>query len=147
MRLLKSTIVVLASASLLVAQVGCTSTKDLFTSTQFDQAALNTDKKVKADSLALLDRAKNSAPYSGVSADVDQLMQKIDTAITSERARTKNLPTVGQWKEIKTQLSKLFAQWKTKGSLSPALVDQYKTQVTEMFDVLIKNEESKRKQS
>jgi hypothetical protein len=146
MRLLKNTCVVLASAALLFAQFGCpATTKELLATTQFDQHALSTDKKIKADSLALLDRAKNRAPYSGVAADVDQLMQKIDNAITSEQARTKNAPTVGQWKEIKAQLGKLFGQWKTKGSFSPAFVDQYKTQVVELFDTLIKTEEDKRK--
>jgi hypothetical protein len=145
MRLLKNTCAVLAFAALLFGQFGCSTTKELMSSIQFDQSALNTDKKIKTDSLALLDRAKDRAPYSGVSADVDQLMQKIDKAITSEQARTKNVPTVEQWKAIKAQLTKLFDQWKTKGSFSPAFVDQYKTQVTELFDTLIKTEEDKQK--
>ena len=145
MRLLKNACVVLACASLLFAQFGCSSTKELMSTTHIRPERLNTDKKVKADSLALLDRAKNRAPYSGVAADVDQLMQKIDKAITSEQARTKNVPTVAQWKTIKAQLSKLFDQWKTKDSLSPAFVDQSKTQVAELFDTLIKTEEDKQK--
>lgn len=145
MRLLKNTCVLLASAALLFGQFGCESTKDLVGTIQFSQSALNTDKKIKADSLALFDRAKNRAPYSGVAADVDQLMQKIDQAIASEQARTKNVPTIEQWKKIKAQLSQLFGEWKTKGSFSPAFVDQYKTQITEMFDALIKTEEDKRK--
>jgi hypothetical protein len=138
--------VVLASAALLFAQFGCpATTKDLLATTQFSQSALNADKKIKADSLALLDRARNRAPYSGAAADVDQLMQKIDKTIASEELRTKNAPTIAQWKEIKAQLGKLFGEWKTKGSFSPAFVDQYKTQVTELFDTLIKTEEDKRK--
>lgn len=145
MRLLKNTCVVLASAALLFGQFGCSPTKELLATIQFSQSALNTDKKIKADSLALFDRAKNRAPYSGVAADVDQLMQKIDQAIASEQARTKNVPTIEQWKKIKAQLSQLFGEWKTKGSFSPAFVDQYKTQITEMFDALIKTEEDKRK--
>jgi hypothetical protein len=145
MRLLKNTCVVLTSAALLFGQFGCPSTKDLLATTQFSQSALSTDKKLKADSLALFDRARNRAPYSGVAADVDQLMQKIDRAIANEELRKKNVPTIEQWKKIKTQLSQLFDQWKTKGSFSPAFVDQYKTQITEMFDPLIKTEEDKRK--
>jgi hypothetical protein len=145
MRLLKDTCVVLATAALLFGQFGCESPKDLLSTIQFSQSALNTDKKIKADSLALLDRAKNRAPYSGVAADVDQLMQKIDNAITSEQARTKNVPTIEQWKKIKAQLSQLFDQWKTKGSFSPAFVDQAKTLITELFDTLIKTEADKRK--
>jgi hypothetical protein len=145
MRLLKNTCAVLASAALLFGQFGCSPTKDLVTTIQFSQSALNTDKKIKADSLALFDRAKDRAPYSGVAADVDQLMQKIDRAIATEELRKKNVSTIEQWKKIKAQLSQLFDQWKSKGSFSPAFVDQYKTQITEMFDTLIKTEEDKRK--
>ena len=70
-------------------------------------------------------------------------MKKVDAAITAEQARTKNLPTVEQWKKVKAQLSNLFGLWKTKGSLSPAFVDDAKTQVSSLFDILIKTENDK----
>ncbi|PZR73690.1 MAG: hypothetical protein DLM73_10050 [Chthoniobacterales bacterium] len=143
MRSLKNVCVVLACASLLAGQFGCNTTKSLLSSTKFDQAASNTDKAIKASSLALIGRAKNSAPYTGVSADVDSLMQKIDAAISSEQQRTQNIPTVEQWKKIKTQLSNLFNLWKKKGTLSPAFVDDAKGQVSGLFDILIKTENDK----
>jgi hypothetical protein len=147
MRPFKITCAVLASATLLLGQVGCSTTESLLSSTQFNQSAYNTDKEIKTDSLALIDRAKNSAPYSGVAAEVDQLMQKVDQAISSEQSRTKNAPTVGQWKKIKTQLSSFFAMWKTKGSLSPAFVEDARTQAGNLFDILIKTEDAKRQRS
>lgn len=144
MRPLKITCAVLACALLLFGQFGCKTTESLLSSTQFSQSAYNTDKEIKTDSLALVDRAKNRAPYSGVATDVDQLMQKVDQAISSEQGRTKNAPTVGQWKKIKAQLSSFFEMWKTKGALSPAFVEDAKTQVGSLFDILIKTEDAKR---
>ncbi len=147
MRTLKITCAVLAGATLLFGQFGCSTTESLLSSTQFSQSAYNTDKEIKADALALVDRAKNRAPYSGAAADVDQLMQKVDQAISSEQSRTKNAPTVGQWKKIKTQLSSFFEMWKTKGAPSPAFVEDAKTQVGSLFDILIKTEDAKRQGS
>ena len=145
MRTLRNVCVVLACASLLLGQFACKTTESLLSSTQFSESAYNTDKKLKADSLALIDRAKNKAPYTSVAEDVNGLMNKIDDTIATEQQRKKNAPTVAQWKKIKAQLTSLFNTWKTKGSFSPAFVDQYKTQVTELFDTLIKTEEDKRK--
>lgn len=147
MRPLKITCAVLACAALLFGQVACSTTESLLSSTQFSQSAYSTDKEIKADSLALIDRAKNRAPYSGVAADVDQLMQKVDQAIISEQGRTQNAPTVGQWKKVKTELSSFFEMWKTKGSLSPAFVDDARTQVGSLFDILIQTEDAKRQRS
>lgn len=147
MRALKTICAVLACASLLFGPFGCKTTESLMSSTQFSQSAYNTDKEIKADALALVDRAKNRAPYSGVATDADQLMQKVDQAINSEQGRTKNAPTVGQWKKLKTQLSSFFAMWKSKGALSPAFVEDAKTQVGSLFDILIKTEDAKRPSS
>jgi hypothetical protein len=71
-------------------------------------------------------------------------MQKIDNAIGTEKVRTKNAPTVAQWQTIKSQLSHFFDLWKTKGTLSPAFVDEGKKQVSTLFDTLIATEEDKR---
>ena len=147
MRTLKNACVVLASASLLFGQLGCKTTASLLSSTQFSESANKTDKEIKAESLALINRAKGQAPYPGVAADVDQLMKKIDQAISSEQGRTKNGPTVAQWKKIKAQLSSFFDLWKTKGSLSPAFVDDASSQVGGLFDILIKTENDKRTHS
>lgn len=147
MRPLKILCAVLACATLFFGQAGCSTTESLLSSTQFSQSAYNTDKEIKADALALVDRAKNRAPYSGVAADADQLMQKVDQAISSEQSRTKNAPTVGQWKKIKSQLSGFFEMWKTKGSLPPAFVEDAATQFGSLFDILIKTEDAKRQRS
>jgi hypothetical protein len=144
MRSLKNICAVLACASLLFGPLGCKTTEVLTSSTQFSQSAYNTDKQIKADALALLDRAQGSAPYTGAAADVDKLMQKIDAAISSEQARKSNSPTVKQWQKVKTQLSSLFDMWKSKGSLLPALVKDAKTQVSALFDDLIATENDKR---
>ena len=147
MKHLKNACVVLACASILIGQFGCSTTSSVLSSTEFSASALKTDKEIKAESLALIDKAKNAGPYTGVASDVDQLMAKVDQAISTEQARTKNTPTVGQWKKIKAQLSSLFGMWKTKGSLSPAFVGDARTQVSSLFDILINTENDKRKQS
>lgn len=144
MRPLKHLFVVFACASLLLGQFGCKTTESLLASTQFSDTAYNTDKKLKADSLALIDRAKNQAPYNSVAEDVNGLMNKIDATIATEQQRTKNAPTVAQWKKIKAQLTSLFNMWKTKGKLSPAFVDDAREQVSSLFDILINTENDKR---
>ena len=144
MRPLKNVCVVLACASLLLGQFGCGTTGSLLSSTQFSDTAYNTDKRLKADSLALIDRAKNKTSYSSVAEDVNGLMNKIDETIATEQKRTKNAPTVAQWKKIQSQLTSLFNLWKTKGTLSPAFVDDARTQVSSLFDILINTENDKR---
>ena len=144
MKPFKNICVVLACASLLLGQFGC---KTLTTSTTFSAAALATDTQLKAESLALIDRAKNKAPYTGVATDVDALMAKVDSAIAAEQKRTKNAPTIAQWKKVKDQLTSLFGLWKSKGTLSPAFVDNARKQVGNLFDILINTENDKRASS
>ena len=146
MKPLKNGCVILALAALLFGQFACKTTENLLSSTQFSQSAYDTDKTIKADALALIDRAKNRAPYTGVAAEVDQLMAKVDQAISSEQARAQNGPTVAQWKKIKAQLSSLFDLWKTKGSYPPGFTDDARSQVSSLFDILIRTENDKRKQ-
>lgn len=147
MKLLKNACVILAFALLPFGQFGCKTTESLLSSTQFSQTAYDADKALKAESLALIARAKNRAPYSGVAADVEQLMMKIDQAIGTEQGRTKNDPTIAQWKKVKKQLTTLFDLWKAKGSYPPAFADDARSQVSSLFDILIRTENDKRKQS
>ena len=147
MRPLKHLWVVLACASLLLGQFGCSTTGSLLSSTQFSDTAYNTDKKLKADSLALIAQAKNKTPYNSVADDVNGLMNKIDATIATEQQRTKNAPTVAQWKKIKAQLTSLFNMWKAKGTLSPAFVEDARGQVSSLFDILINTENDKRARS
>lgn len=147
MRPVKHLCVALACASLLLGQFGCKTTESMLASTQFSDTAYNTDKRLKADSLALIDRAKNQAPYNSVAEEVNGLMNKIDATIATEQQRTKNAPTVAQWKKIRTRLTSLFNLWKTKGKLSPAFVEDAREQVSGLFDILINTENDKRARS
>src|SRR5262245_19518274 len=60
---------------------GCETAATLVSSTHFSQSAYDTDKQLKDESLALIDKATNRTRYSSVAADVTGLMQKIDSAI------------------------------------------------------------------
>jgi hypothetical protein len=146
-RSLKTPYLIFACASLLVAQSGCQQLGNLFSSTHFDQSAYDTDKEIKSTSLALINRAKDRGRYTPVAADVDQLMQKIDNAISREQGRKRNVPTVEEWKRVRTELAHFFDLWKTKGTLSPTFVDDAKKQISDLFDTLIKTEEDKRRRS
>ena len=134
----------LAGFSLLFGFSSCETATNLVTSTHFSQTAYDTDKELKDESLALIDKANNRAPYSSAATDVATLMQKIDNAIGAEKGRTKNEPTVAQWQTIRSQLSHFFDLWKKKGALSPAFVDEGKKQVGTLFDTLIATEGDKR---
>ncbi len=122
----------------------CQTAGNLLSSTHFSQAAYDTDKELRDESLALIDKAKHRTRYSKVAGKVEGLMQKIDNAIGAEKGRTKNAPTVAQWETIRSQLSHFFDLWKTKATLSPALVDEGRNQVSGLFDTLIRTEEDKR---
>jgi hypothetical protein len=93
----------------------CDTAGNLLSSTHFSQPAYDTDKELTDESLSLIDKAKHRTRYSKVTAKVEALMQKIDDAISAEKGRTKNDPTVAQWETIKSQLSHFFDLWKTKG--------------------------------
>ena len=147
MKSLKTTCVVLACASLLLGQFGCGTTSSVLSSTQFSDSAYKTDMEIKADAIALIERAKNHAPYANVAADVDRLMAKVNQAISAEQLRPKNGPTVAQWKKINEQLTSLFALWKKQGACSPAFASDARTQVGVLFDILIKTENDKQTQS
>jgi len=134
----------LAGFSLLLGFSSCETATNLVSSTQFNQNAYDTDKQLKDQSLALIDKATNRAPYTSVATDVTALMQKIDIAIGAEKSRTKNEPTIAQWQTIRSQLSHFFDLWKKKGALSPAFVDEGKKQVGALFDTLIATEGDKR---
>jgi hypothetical protein len=134
----------LAGFSLLFGFASCETTANLVSSTHFSQNAYDADKELKAESLALIDKAKGRAPYSSVATDVAALMQKIDSAIGVEKSRTKNEPTNAQWQTIRSQLSHFFDLWKKKGALSPAFVDEGKKQLSTLFDTLIATEGDKR---
>jgi hypothetical protein len=134
----------LAGFSLLFGFSSCETTTNLVSSTHFSQNAYDTDKELKDESLALIDKATNRAPYSSVATDVTALMQKIDNAISAEKSRTKNEPTIAQWQTVRSQLSHFFDLWKKKGALSPAFVDEGKKQIGALFDTLIATEGDKR---
>ena len=121
MKPLKIACAVLAGTSLLLGQIGCTTTSSVLSSTQFSESAHKTDLEIKADAIALVDRARNRTPYADAAADVDRLMVKVDQAITNEQGRPKNAPTVAQWKKIREQLTSLFALWKNKDPTRPLL--------------------------
>jgi hypothetical protein len=134
----------LAGFSMLFGFSSCETAGNLLSTTHFSQSAYDTDKELRDESLALIDKAKHRTRYSKIAGKVEALMQKIDNAIGAEKGRTKNAPTVAQWETIKSQLSHFFDLWKTKGTLSPAFVDEGKKQVSGLFDTLIRTEEDKR---
>ena len=105
----------LAGFSLLFGFSDCETATKLVSTTHFSQKAYDTDKELKDESLALIDKATNRASYTSVATDVAALMQKIDNAIGAEKSRTKNQPTIAQWQTIRSQVSHFFDLWKKKG--------------------------------
>ena len=122
----------------------CDTVGNFVSTTRFSQSAYDTDKELRDDSVALIDKAKSRTRYTKVAGKVEALMQKIDNAIATEKGRTKNAPTVAQWETIKSQLNHFFDLWKTKGTLSPAFIGEARNQVTTLFETLIRTEEDKR---
>lgn len=85
-------VVSLAGFSMLFGFSSCETAGNLLSTTQFSQSAYDTDKELRDESLALIDKAKHRTRYSKVAGKIEALMQKIDNAIAAEKGRTKNAP-------------------------------------------------------
>ena len=131
-------------AAFLILETGCKVWDSITTTARFSESAYETAKSVKAKSLALFDKAKGRAAYAAFAKEDASLMQQFDTAIASEQKRSKNLPSVEQWRTSKAQMRRFLDLWKKKEKLSPTFVDGEKKQAEKIFDKLLQTEQEKR---
>jgi hypothetical protein len=131
-------------AAFLILETGCKNLGDVFSSNRYSDTAYQTAKSVQEKSLALIDKAQGRAAYAAFEKEDTALMQQFDSAIAAEQKRSKNQPTIEQWRTVKNQMRRFLDLWKKKEKLSPAFVMQEKKQVEKTFDTLLKTEQEKR---
>lgn len=131
-------------AALLILETSCTGVGNFFSNTRYNESAYQTAKSVKEKTLALIDKARGRAAYADFAKEDTALMREFDSAIASEKQRSKNQPSVAQWQTLRSQMRRFLDLWKKKENLSPAFVEQEKKQVEKAFDTLLKTEQEKR---
>jgi hypothetical protein len=131
-------------AVLLLVETSCESSRNFFSTTRYSESGFQTAESVKKKSLALIDKARGRAAYADFAREDTALMQEFDSAIASEKQRSKNQPTVAQWQIVKGQMRRFLDLWKKKEKLSPAFVEEEKKQVEKAFAILLKTEQEKR---
>ncbi|HEX3043487.1 MAG TPA: hypothetical protein VHY08_01930 [Bacillota bacterium] len=109
----------------------------------FEQKALDQDKALKIEALALMDKAVED--YDLHQDQINALTVKIDAAIAYEKSRPKNEITVKMWTDgIKKPCADFFEIWQKEGKTSQIYVDGKKEQISDSFDQIIQFEEAKK---
>ena len=117
----------------------------------YDQYAYTQTTSLKVDVLNLIDKSNES--YSSHQNDIDDVTSKLMKAIEYEKHRPKNDIIVRMWNKMidstkeKGIIGIYLVSWKKKGTQSQTLIDEYKPQVSEAFDMIAELEASKIKSS
>lgn len=110
----------------------------------FNQRAYEQATSLKAESLALMDKA--TKPFSESRSDVELLRLNTQKAYEYAKGLPKNEIITKQWEILKDKLIGGFLKrWEEKSKLSEVSVRDAKTQVEEGFDMIIEVEGGKRK--
>ncbi|MDD5088390.1 MAG: hypothetical protein PHI18_06300 [bacterium] len=111
----------------------------------YDEVAYTTAGEIKAQSLALVERA--TEPYSEHAAEVTSLKADIDETLSYERQRCKNKLTVQQWEIIANpnghSLGGLLQRWEKEGSLDSTFISLAATEISKHFDEVLSLETAK----
>jgi hypothetical protein len=112
----------------------------------YDQAAYDKATSVKAEALALMDKATSS--YSSREKEIDQVKLDIDKAYEYDRGRASNTETIRQWELLRDPNAHLFGgflrRWREKGSFSQDYIVEKKKDIADAFDQIIGLERGKR---
>jgi hypothetical protein len=118
--------------------------------TSRNQSALQNASMLKAETLALLNKATGS--YAAHAQQVSNLNVRLEQAFDLERSRPNNTTTVQMWDtllHVNPQLPgsgiypRFIKQWKTKDTLKPAYIADKKENVAAAFDKIISLESAK----
>ena len=118
----------------------CVSLYDHFTLTE------TVATKVQVESLL------NSAttPYSDNTAAVNALKTQMQKMLVYEQTKDKNVVTTKMW-ELMTRegstINSFLTTWESQGTMSAPFIEEFRPQITEMFDLMIDFESKKDKQA
>ena len=118
----------------------CVSLYDHFTLTE------TVATKVQAESL--LNNA--TTPYSDNLPAINALKAQMQKMLVYEQTKDKNVVTKKMW-ELMTRegstINSFLSTWESQGTMSQPFIDEFKPQITEMFDLMIDFESKKDKQA
>jgi hypothetical protein len=104
----------------------------------YSPVAHNVATSLKADTLALIDRAGD--PYDSHAVQVDALTARIDQASALAASTPQNSLAARQWSVLRDPERGLYGGtiklWRTQGALSPTYRDQKKIQIGRAFDYI-----------
>ena len=102
----------------------------------FDQISFEQTKGLKAEALALMDRA--GEPYADHRAEVDTLRARLSRAYAREQGRPNNARTLQQWDIVMAPqghlLAGFLALWERRSRLDEPFIDEARVQVADAFD-------------
>jgi len=111
----------------------------------FDPIAFEQTKGLKAQALALMDRA--GEPYAEHRVDVDTLRARLARAYAREQGRPSNERTLQQWGILMAPqghlLAGFLALWERRSVLDEAFIDEARVQVADAFDEILGLENGK----
>ena len=111
----------------------------------FDPVAIEQTTRLKAEALALMDRA--AEPYAEHRAEVDTLRARLARVVVREQGRPNNEETIRQWGLLMAPqghlLGGFLALWERRSVLDVAFIDEARVQVADAFDQITGFEDGK----
>ncbi len=115
----------------------------------FDQYSYQQAISLKVESTELLDGA--SSAYSLHQTEANDLLKEVTKMVEYEKNKENNNITHQMWELLgdadRNLLAGLLKRWEEQGQLSPVFLEQAVPQVEEAFDLIIKFEAKKDKES
>ncbi|MFQ5703470.1 MAG: hypothetical protein ACE5HT_05540 [Gemmatimonadales bacterium] len=111
----------------------------------FDQHAYENATSLKAEALALMDRAVD--PFQMHGDEVHYFMTRVEAAYEYSKGIPKNGPSAAQWEILRARDGALlwgfFDLWKRRGTLIAGDIEAGKKNVADAFDSIIRLEAEK----
>ncbi len=143
--ILRKRISTLVLVSVLALFTSCNAIKTAI----FDQYSYQQAISLKIESNELLENA--TQPFANHEEDASELLKEVAKMVEYEKNKENNNITYRMWElmgdEDKNLLAGLINRWETQGQLSEVFVQQATPQVQEAFDLIIKYESKKDKES
>ncbi len=115
----------------------------------FDQYSYQNTIAIKVDAARLMDKA--TTPYTENEVEVEEVKIALEKMLIYEQNKPNNGISYEMWKLLsdddKNLLAGFLKRWKEKGTFSPIFLQESKAQVTEAFDILIRYEGKKDKET
>ena len=114
----------------------------------YDHFTLTETVATKVQMENLLDNA--TTPYTDNLAAINALKTQMQKMLVYERTKDKNVVTTKMWELMtgeNSTINSFLETWESQGTMSAPFVEEFRPQITEMFDLMIDFESKKDKQA